>query len=743
VPLKGTVDRVVAEHVIDGRQVQYREIVGILSDPNQTLIFKNKGSVACPDGNCPIKCKILASPYEEIFRGAGTFLFDLHTLEFITPMQFGAKADGNTDDTDAIQKAVQCVALSNGIGKVKFPGGIYKITKPIVVGKLVENRWHMFNITLEGMHPAFTDSWYGDVALILPEFEQGFAFGLQSCRSVFIKNLSIKGKSEYNFSLKQIFEDKDIDQESRSITDNRYSPYSAIVIDPFHLRTPRSGQYSGLQSNYIDAPGSSYVKIEGCKISHFDVGVAISPNGYSTQGDNISINDLHIDHCKYGIAICQSQSRSIQVNNISANNISVVFDAITFGAQQGQLPIVNVGSVSQIKWIYKCSNGLAYAQFRAIYGEEVYGLGYSTNPFGKLPISFHQCHITFTYPIKINTKGTLCNPALLQGYSASFDGCYLGYDVDVVKKAPLNFDVVNLSFNNCTLDVPITNSNLDKFAKNLNVIYNNITFEDSRTECTFSNNHLIQGISNADLNKVMLASGQLVVTKDDKIIEQKSQNPLFYEVEKGKNIVVYYDILKAKFTTNFQGLYSKGDAIYTSRPNSETGVGNTVRTCIGYVESVNGNEVTIEGITYGITDERVDIFVQRHPYCKSRALALTTSGSTSVNILSSDVSLGDIFNIGDKVNSNRLLLGTSVKEVGSNSLVLSHAANSGGITVLHDSNYSITAKMSDIPSSGIWMKGDVVFNNFVSNSEIEKWICVEDGAFNTSYPPKFKAVKLQ
>jgi len=41
---------------------------------------------------------------------------------------FGAKGDGQADDTAAIQKAVD-----SGVGRVSFPKGVYRITKPIVV----------------------------------------------------------------------------------------------------------------------------------------------------------------------------------------------------------------------------------------------------------------------------------------------------------------------------------------------------------------------------------------------------------------------------------------------------------------------------------------------------------------------------------------------------------------------------------------------------------------------------------
>lgn len=49
----------------------------------------------------------------------------------VTPQQFGAKADGVTDDTDAIQKAIDTV-FGRGGGIVFFPKGVYVLGKPPV-----------------------------------------------------------------------------------------------------------------------------------------------------------------------------------------------------------------------------------------------------------------------------------------------------------------------------------------------------------------------------------------------------------------------------------------------------------------------------------------------------------------------------------------------------------------------------------------------------------------------------------
>lgn len=52
--------------------------------------------------------------------------------DYITPQMFGAKGDGTTDDTAAIQSAID-YALNNNIRDVYFPAGTYKVTAPLQV----------------------------------------------------------------------------------------------------------------------------------------------------------------------------------------------------------------------------------------------------------------------------------------------------------------------------------------------------------------------------------------------------------------------------------------------------------------------------------------------------------------------------------------------------------------------------------------------------------------------------------
>ena len=57
---------------------------------------------------------------------------DVPVRYIVTPQQFGAKADATTDDTAAVQKAINAV-FERGGGIVFFPRGVYALSKPPVM----------------------------------------------------------------------------------------------------------------------------------------------------------------------------------------------------------------------------------------------------------------------------------------------------------------------------------------------------------------------------------------------------------------------------------------------------------------------------------------------------------------------------------------------------------------------------------------------------------------------------------
>ncbi len=98
---------------------------------------------------------------------------------------FGAKGDGEADDTKAIQSAFDH-AITSRMARVFFPAGRYRITDTIKAG-YGDNQY--ISISIEGL-PSFL----GYVEL-KADFTDRPAINIQGARSVRIKGLKITGKN--------------------------------------------------------------------------------------------------------------------------------------------------------------------------------------------------------------------------------------------------------------------------------------------------------------------------------------------------------------------------------------------------------------------------------------------------------------------------------------------------------------------------------------------------------------------
>ena len=70
------------------------------------------------------------APAKQIFSGAGKVTFERNRPEKIYPQWWGARGDGETDDTLAIQRAIDSTP-DGGQCLVFFPPGAYRVTSPI------------------------------------------------------------------------------------------------------------------------------------------------------------------------------------------------------------------------------------------------------------------------------------------------------------------------------------------------------------------------------------------------------------------------------------------------------------------------------------------------------------------------------------------------------------------------------------------------------------------------------------
>ena len=388
---------------------------------------------------------------------------------------FGATGNGATDDGPAIQKGIDYILHKNTSERtLYFPPGNYKISRPLIIAKLVGSAYQHSTITLQG--PANSKVIAAGFARISPTFNNTFAIGIQLGKGVLIKDLAIEGQFTFPHSLNPIGVDtlSFTEWTDRSARDNQVSPYAGIVIDPFSdaAAYPNpSDMYPGLRAYYpagLGRGGSSNVQILGCSIQNFIVGVMITPSRQQ-NGELIDVIDCDISYNKVAYAMGQAQSKECHVTRLKCWGAThTVFDNANFGIRQGDganCPLVDgvniAGNVKQLCNIHAASfSGV----FRNVYAEGLFRLGYIG---GYAALSFEDCQIDFS----TQDPGIPYPDFYILGSGAAFHDCMLRL-YPGVPGARLVLSGTNDHFDGGVTNAPPIAVNLDN-----NGIYSNPSFQ--------------------------------------------------------------------------------------------------------------------------------------------------------------------------------------------------------------------------------------------------------------------------
>jgi len=221
---------------------------------------------------------------------------------------FGATGNGSTNDQPAIQHAGDTIIRNLTLPRtLYFPAGTYKITAPLIFQNWTGANYSQFTLNLLGQEGADFNNTSGEAIIDASAITDTFAIGYQLARSSVIKGLVIKGSFAPSFSSYKSYVDKPYDTFASdfSVRDNRYSPYSGIVFEPFDNTgsLAAANRYPGLSAYYRGdgtqpTSGSSGVRVIECRISGFAVDIMISPNGQTQNAENIHIIDCTLEVAK-------------------------------------------------------------------------------------------------------------------------------------------------------------------------------------------------------------------------------------------------------------------------------------------------------------------------------------------------------------------------------------------------------------------------------------------------------------
>jgi hypothetical protein len=312
----------------------------------------------------------------------------------------GHPRDGSKPWDIYIQDAVDSIVsstLSNAppkppgsVGTLYLPPGRYLIDNPIkirlVIGTPKARRYSFCSIRITGDAPPYGSNDFHGSALIA-SFADKPALIIQAGRAVWIENLAITGKNNWTLVHDTSHIDVLYDDSNflvPEVVDSRYAPYAGICIDPFAVAPapPPGPLYSGLEGEYLPSPGSSYISIERCSIYGFGVGIAISPNGFSTKpgeftqnAENISIDTCSVASTKSAIAVCQDQSRAVSCRNLNVYGAKYAIDCTHYGKGSGCCPSLFNADIGLTKYIFNTFSFGSGAAFDSVYCEASTSIG--------------------------------------------------------------------------------------------------------------------------------------------------------------------------------------------------------------------------------------------------------------------------------------------------------------------------------------------------------------------------------
>lgn len=433
------------------------------------------------------------------------------SAEIVNAAHFGAQGNANygtplsgVDDTDALQAAIDyCLVDSAKHPKELYiPGGTYRITRPLVVMQTYDEgggniRIGYCAIHIHGEKRGLADS-YGDT-IIYAEFTDRPAMIIQGGYGVIVRNLSFAGVNRFDVSVNDLKGALGNDQTvnfSVYHNDNNYfydwmsydwqggpmallgkcrdnvqSPYAGIAIDPFAHEVarfdgslpsgvPGGNQYPGFSAQYhyvaLDPTKddaythSSGVIIENCAFLRFVVGIIITPSGRNKNAENIVIRNVLFQTNKVGLAICQSQTRGVQLENCAVLQCQTVLDCRSYGAgsTSGTAPNIRGLTVSEAKFLFNINAGASSLSFDQIYAEAFLSIGYLGGEFTVNQSTVNITGSTFDFLLvrpAINTH--LFNFACVK-----FSGCMFIMTAGSNDYPPLMFtNKAPILFENCSL----------------------------------------------------------------------------------------------------------------------------------------------------------------------------------------------------------------------------------------------------------------------------------------------------
>ena len=593
---------------------------------------------------------VAAEPKHFVFRGAGDYDFNSKSVAVLYPYWFGALGNNSADDYQEIQKTVDC-AIRNKIGVVKLLSGYHLISK----GILIRNGANTVTLNIEGNTDYDAD--YG--TNIVSTDSTNFVIGIQGARSCMVRNMYLRGKgSSYNPTPTQIIQNTRAQWRAQWGRDDRYSPFSGIVIDPFKTTAPTGGGYPGFSDQYSNTHAtSSAVIIENVVIRYFPVGIMISPSGNNNNGAEVTVRSCTVDRCEYGVAGGSTQSRDVDLVNTNISTVAACMDGLTFGGQAAPMPIVIGGQLSACKDMLRYSSARGDGKIVGTYSESVYRIGKWTGNSGA-PLNFNNCEINLITSAEtgLPDAASVLDAA---GCTVVFSGGSLRYS----SQRPVEMNVRALSLRGVHLNRPILN-NPSGNSKEARISYDGCQITGYNS--LYSNSLIEKDIQGQDYQRSygnLIVPGQRISYYEGGTLFQNTAvftvdndaEDHTLQIEGNVTITVDTTARTATFTATNPERYRVGDILFAYNNASTATPSGTSKACSwGIVSNISGTTITCNNIPSGLTSGTYAPYLWKETIFTGTFIGNITSGSNKVVITSKNThgpSLASVWPVGTRVYS--------------------------------------------------------------------------------------------